>query len=102
MDLIDDIYFVSTCLRGKADLVYQCPYVVYRVVRSCIELMDIQRGAFIKRNAGITLVTGLTIFRSVLAIDGFGQYPCTGCLANSSRTAKQKSMCQLVMFDRIF
>jgi hypothetical protein len=64
--------------------------------------MNIQRGAFIERNAGITLVTGFTIFRSMLAIDGFCQYPCTGSLADPSWTAKQKGMRQLVMFDRIF
>jgi hypothetical protein len=64
--------------------------------------MDIQGSAFIEGNAGVTYVTRFSVCGLIYTIDRFRQDPGTGCFTHSTRTAKQKRMCKLLVFDRIF
>jgi hypothetical protein len=50
----------------------------------------------------LTGVAGFSFPGFVFAIDGFSQYPGTGSFAHSTRSAKQKSMSQLIMADSVF
>jgi hypothetical protein len=64
--------------------------------------MNVHGRAFIERNAGMALVTGFAFFGLVFAIDCFGKDSCTSCFAYATGPAKQKSMRQLIVPDRIF
>jgi hypothetical protein len=64
--------------------------------------MDIHGSSFIEGLAGAALVTCFPFFGWMLAVNGFGQYPGTGGLSHSSRTAKKKSMRQMSGFYGIF
>ena len=73
-----------------------------RIVAGRIQLVDIQRGPFIKRDTGVAMVTGFPFRAYILAIDGFCEYPCAGGLSNPSRTAKKECMRQLMVPDGVF
>ena len=42
MHLVDDIYFIITCLWGKPYLFYQSADIINRVITCSIEFMNIQ------------------------------------------------------------
>jgi len=98
---IDDVHFVFAGLRGKPDLFYQAADIVDRVIAGGVELVYIQRSAFVEGHAGTAFVAGFSIGQAVFAIDGFGQYPGAGGFAHTPGAAEQKSMRKLFVFYRI-
>ena len=75
-------------LGCKSNLFYEGPDIIHRIITGSIQFMDIERCAFVKGNTGVAGITGFTLFCSVFTIDGLGQYPCAGSLANTSRATK--------------
>ena len=61
-------------------------------IRESIQFMYIKRSIVIEGFAGITFIAGFKISSELLAVDGFGQYPGAGSLANSSGSTKKKSL----------
>jgi hypothetical protein len=100
--LIYYIHLVPSGLGGKTNLFHQGANIIHTIVGRGIQFMNIQRGAFIKGNAGMTGITGFPIGAGVFAVNGFGQNTGAGGFAHSPRPTKQKSMCQLVVADGIF
>lgn len=98
---IDDIHFIFACLGGESYLFHQGPDIVNGIIAGGIELMNIQRDAFVKRDAGMAFVTGFSVRLRVFAIDGFGQYPGAGGFTDTPGTAEKKGMRKLVIADRI-
>jgi hypothetical protein len=64
--------------------------------------MDIHGDPVVKRDTGMAFVTGFSVRAYVLAVDGLGEYTGTGRLADTSGTAEQKGMRQLIVPDGIF
>ena len=102
MNLINNIHFVLPALRRDAHLINQGTNIVNRVIGSCIELINIKRSRTIEWSTWFTLIAGFTLGRKALTINGFGHNPGTSSLANSTRTGKQKSLCNLLIADGIF
>ena len=102
MHLIHYVHFIFTRLGSKSYLVYQVAYVVYRVIAGSIQLVNVHGSAFVKRNTGVTNVAGLPLWCYILTINCFCQYTGTGSFTNTTWTAKQKSMRQLLVFYSIF
>ena len=50
----------------------------------------------------MTLVAGLTIGLEVFTVDCFGQDTCTGSFSDTSGTAEQEGVCQLIIADGVF
>src|SRR5688572_9771092 len=101
MHFINYIYFVFSRLWCKPYLVNQCPYIIHRIVAGGIKFMNIQRSAFIERNAGWAFVAGLSFLCFFFAINCFGKNPGAGCFAHPAGSAKQKCMSQLIVTDCI-
>ncbi|MNE46443.1 hypothetical protein D3C80_1407830 [compost metagenome] len=102
MYLIYDVHFVLSYLRGKAHLFGKGTDIIYRVVRSGIELKYVERAVFIKCQTGIAGATGFCFCSGSLTVDRLGQDTGTGRLPYSARTAEEVCMCQMLGFDRIF
>ena len=101
MDLIDDEDRVLTYLRRDTHLVEDGFDIFDRVVRRCIELVDIKRPLLIERPAGLTLVTSIVPVLGVETVDGLGEDTRTGGLADASWTAEEVGMRQPVETDSV-
>src|SRR5262249_40056827 len=80
VNFVDNVNFLLPRLRCKTDLVDKGSDVIDRIVAGGIQFMNVQRSAFVKRDAGITNVTRLTVRRPIFAVDGLCQYSCASCL----------------------
>jgi hypothetical protein len=94
--LIDDEYFVLALLWLKPDLLYQGADMLHTVVGSRIEFHDVEGSISIKCFAAITRAAWFKIGSLVLAVEYFGEYPCTGRFAHTPWPAEQKGMRQMV------
>jgi hypothetical protein len=99
MHFVDDIHFVFTSLGRDPHLVHQHTYVVNRIVRGGIKFLDIKGCELVERPAGFTFIARFRIILRILAVDGFGQYPCTGCLADAPGTGKKEGLGKVVVPD---
>ena len=88
MNLIHDVHFVFACLWSKANLFNQASDIIHRIIAGSIEFMYIQRGAGIKWNAAVTIITGFTIFGARFTVDGLCQNSGTGSFTHSSWATK--------------
>ena len=102
MNLIHNIHFVFACLRRKPHLFNKRANIIYRVVTSCIQLVNIKGSAFVKAAARVANITGFTIGLQVFAVYGFGKYTRASSFANTPRSTKQKCMRKLLIADCIF
>ena len=102
MHLIDDVDFVLPCLWWIADLLYQSANVFYRIIGSRIEFIDIKGTMIVKASTGGTGITGFYSYCNLLTINCFCQDAGTSCFAYPSGATKQKSLCQVFIFDGIF
>jgi hypothetical protein len=93
MDLIDDIHLISAGLGSEADLLYQGADIVDAIVTGGIEFVYIEGGTFVKRDAGVTFITGFPVLVGRFAIDGLGEDTGTGGLAYPTWTAEEESVC---------
>jgi len=100
--LIDDVDFVLPCLWWIADLFYQGTDVFYRIIGSSIEFIDIKGTMIVKASAGGAGIARFCICCNLVAIDCFCQDAGTSCFAYPSGATKQKSLCQVFIFDGIF
>ena len=99
MHFVYDIDFILAGLRRIAHLLYQAADSFYRVVRSCINLIDTQRATLIKASTRNTGIAWLCICRNLLAIDSLGQDPGTRGFTDALGATKQESMGYLFIFD---
>src|SRR6218665_2647988 len=83
VNLIHNIYFVFAGLWCKAYLLYQRPYIIYRVVAGGIEFMNIERSPIVERHTAVTGVTGFSIGCTIFTVNGFGKYAGTGSFAHT-------------------
>jgi len=102
MNLIDNIYLIIAGLGRVPHLIYEVPDIIHRIVGSGIKLMDVKGTLGIERSAGITVVAGFTVWRSVLAVDGLGENPGTGGFAHAPGTTKKKCLGKMTVPDRVF
>jgi hypothetical protein len=101
MNLVYHIYFVPARLGYKSHLLYQVADILYRIIGSGIQLKIIHGSPIVKRGAALAFITGFPFFGWLFTIDGLGQDTGTGGFTHPSRSAKQKGMCQLLVYDRI-
>lgn len=102
MHLINNVYFVFAGLWRYAYLFGEVPNIFYRVIRSGIQLVDAKGCAILKRLTRFATATRFGRGATLLAIDGFSQNTGAGGFTNPTRSAKQKSLCQLIGFNGIF
>ena len=101
MNLIDDIDGVLTDLRRDTHLVDKRTDVLHRVVRRCIEFMDIKRSLLVESFATLALVTCVKPVLRVKTVDGLCEDTCTGRFTYPSRTAKQIRVRQMVLTNSV-
>lgn len=75
--------------------------VFHRVVGSCVQLHDVERGIVQKGLAALAFVAGFRFGSKVGAIYRFRQNSGTSGLAHSTRTAKQKCLCKAVVTQSV-
>lgn len=95
MHLINNVHLVLTGLRRYAYLLYQRAYIVNRIVRGRIQLVNVERAVGVEALAGLALAAGLVVVAQVLAVNGFSQNTGTGGLPYAARTAKQERVRQM-------
>src|SRR5687768_6051056 len=102
MNLVDNIHFVLSELRRKPYLVNKVPDVINRVVGSRIELVHVQRGAGVKRNAGLALIAGLALGSEGAAVDRLCEDARAGGFPYTAGSAKEVSLRQLPVKYGVF
>ena len=102
VNLVDDVDFILSDLRGNPHLVDQTADVFYRVIGCSVQLVDVERSIVVEGTARLAFVAGLHVLGRVEAVDGLGHDACAGGLAYASRTAKQKGLRQGVVADGVF
>jgi hypothetical protein len=100
--LVYDVHFIFSGLRREAHLVYDIPDIFYGIITGGIEFMYIERSTSVKADTTFTYITSLIILGKMRTINCFCEDPGTGCFTNATGSAKQKSMCQLLLPDGIF
>ncbi len=101
VDLVDDEDAVTAHLRRDIDLLCDLADVVDRIVGSRVEFHKVERIAHLDGLAGRALSAGFTLCVGREAVDGFGEDARAGCLAHSTRTAKQICLSQTSGLNRI-
>jgi hypothetical protein len=101
VNLVYDIYTVTSNLRRYSYLVNQVADIVNRVIRSSIEFVNIVASALAKSNTGFTFVTGLIFGSEVTAINGFGKNTGTRSFSYTTWATKEIGMGQLLKLNRI-
>ena len=101
MHLVDDIDGVFTYLRRDTNLVDEVSDVIYRVIRSRIEFVDIKRPLFIEGLARLAFIACIETILGIRAVDGLREDTCAGGLTYSSRSAEQVRMRQAVLTDGV-
>ena len=101
MHLVDYIDGVLADLRRYLNLLHQSLDVIDSVVGGGIKFVYAVRTSLIEGNAGFALTARFHIRGGMLAVDGFGKDTRRTGLADSSRTAEQIRMRQLVPEDGI-
>ena len=99
--LVNDEDFIFALLRLKTDLVNQGTNVFHAVVRSRVELDDVERSVVVKGIARRAGIAGLEVRTGVLAVEYFGQYSGTSSLAYPPRAAKEEGLRQMVVAQRV-
>lgn len=102
VNLIDDIDLVFAGLWRYAYLLGEASDIIYRVIRSSIQLMNIERITVAESAAGRTNAAGFIFGTDVLAIDRFSQDSRTGSLSYTTRPAEQKGLGELIIADGVF
>ena len=88
MHLVDNKDRVTALLRNDAHLLDEVADVIYRVVRRCIQLVNIKRAALVERTARLTLVTRLAI-AGILAVDSLREDAGTRCFTYTAGAAEE-------------
>src|SRR5690554_5003312 len=101
VNLINDIDFVIALLRRIPHLVHQCTDIIYRVVGSRIQLIDVKRAVGIECLAGIADIAGFYVLGQVFTIDGFCENSRAGSLPYPPGTTKKKGLGKVVILDCI-
>src|SRR3712207_89549 len=87
--LIDNVYFVFPYLRRNTHLLHQLPDIVYRIVRSGIEFMDVVRPLLVEGYARFAFVTSLPFGGKIHTVYRFGEDPRASCFSYTARSAEQ-------------
>jgi hypothetical protein len=101
MNLIYYVNFLGAKLWGKTHLIDQQPDIVYAVVLSSIQFVDVQTVPFIKGFARFAFLTSFDMLCSVKTVNGLGKNTGAGCFSHTSGTAEQKCLSQVTAFNGI-
>ena len=99
--LVDDKHLIFTYLRRNARLFNQVSYIFYRIIRSRIQLIDIQRTLLVESHTRLTNTTSLTIVGRRHTVDNLRKDAGTSGLAYPTRSAKQISMRKMSRLNRL-
>src|SRR5690606_28222608 len=102
MHLIDNINLVPTRLWRNSHLLNQSTDILDGIVGGRIKFVNTERGPVLKGNTAIACSTRLNLAGNLLTIDCLCQNTCTSRLTYPPRSTKQKSLCQLIVLNRIF
>ena len=101
MYLIDDEHLVLADLRRYLHLVDQFADVIDRVVRRCIEFIDVVAALLLERLTALAFVAGLAVLCAMLAVDGLGKDTRTRSLAHTTWATEEVGMRQFATGNRI-
>ena len=96
MYLINNIHFVFTYLRRDAYLFHQLSNIIYRIIRSRIQFMNIVRALFIESHARLTRIASFSIRCGCHTVDCLGKDTCASRLSHPPRSAKQIGVSQFL------
>ena len=98
--LVDDKYRVTTHLRDNSHLLNKCSNILNRVVRRCIQLVNIQRATLIKCTTRVTLIARLCPYRGK-TVNRLSKDTRTSGFTYTSRTTEEIGMRQLISLNGI-
>ena len=100
MHLVDDVDLVAPQSRGHEHLLGELTNILDGVIRSSVQLEDIEGALLVEGSATLARIARLTFGGEVHAVDGLGQH--TGCrrLPDPSRATEEVGVGELAREDR--
>jgi len=100
VDFVDDVDLVAVPARRVLDVLPQLPDLVDAAVGRPVDLEDVHGGAVGDLLAGGALVAR-TARRALPAVEGLGQQPGTGRLADATRAGEEEGVVDPLLLDGV-